>query len=96
MAVAIRERRVLSAPTARTSTSGPTPTPLLDGAGKLIGAVRLLLDVAGRERTRGLRARAARCRRLVNLLPDRRSVKMLHARAAEYEQEAFWIEQSAR
>ena len=70
----------------------------------------LALDIAERLRTcdtgrpetlplsqaAALRARAARCRRLVNLSPDRRSLKMLHARAAEYEQEAFRIEQSAR
>jgi PAS domain-containing protein len=100
MAVAIRERRavrgvgaVAERPDGTHVDFRPYPTPLLDGEGNLVGAVNLLLDMAGRERARGLRARAARCRRLVNLMPDRRSVKMLHGMAAEYEQEAFWIEQ---
>jgi PAS domain-containing protein len=101
MAVAMRERRairgigaVAERPDGTHVAFRPYPTPLLDDRGNLVGAVNLLLDVAGRERARSLRMRAARCRRLVNLMPDRRSVKILHAMAAECDQEAFWIEQA--
>jgi PAS domain-containing protein len=94
MAVAIRERRavrgvqaVAERPDGTHVAFRPYPTPLLDEEGNLVGAVNLLLDVTGRERAHTLRARAARCRRLVNLMPDRRNA--LHSMAEEYDAEAL-------
>jgi PAS domain-containing protein len=103
MALAIRERRsirgmaaVAERPDGTHVNFQPFPTPLFDRGGRLVGAVNLLLDVTGRERAFALRAKAARCRRLVNLMPDRRSLKILNAMAAEYDREAFGIEQAVR
>ena len=103
MALAIRERRAMRGiaaiaerPDGTHVKFQPHPTPLFDSGGRLVGAVNLLLDVTGREGALALRAKAARCRRLVNLMPDRRSLKILNAMAAEYDREAFGIEQAIR
>jgi PAS domain-containing protein len=103
MAVAVRERRairgvgaVAERPDGTHVQFRPYPTPLLDDRGNLVGAVNLLLDVTGRERARALRTRAARCRRLVNLMPGRRSVEILHGMATDYDREAFEIEEAVR
>ncbi len=98
MAVAVRERRavrgvqaVAERPDGTHVDFRPHPTPLLDEAGKFVGAVNLLLDVSGQRRARTLRLRADRCRRLVNLWPDRRGA--LLSMAVEYDEKAFAIEQ---
>ena len=97
MAVAVRERRavrgvqaVAERPDGTHVDFRPHPTPLLDRAGNFVGAVNLLLDLSGPRRARTLRVRAAKCRRLVNLWPDRRGA--LLSIAAEYDQEALAME----
>jgi PAS domain-containing protein len=97
MAVAVRERRavrgvqaVAERPDGTHVDFRPHPTPLLDRAGNFVGAINLLLDVSGSGRARTLRVQAAKCRRLVNLWPDRRGA--LLSVAAEYDGEAISIE----
>ena len=97
MAVAVRERRavrgvqaVAERPDGTHVDFRPHPTPLLDRAGNFVGAINLLLDVSGSGRARTLRVQAAKCRRLVNLWPDRRGA--LLSVAAEYDREAISIE----
>jgi PAS domain-containing protein len=97
MAVAVRERRAVRGVQAVAERPGgthvdfrPHPTPLLDKAGKFVGAVNLLLDVSGPRRARSLRLRADRCRRLVSLWPHRRGA--LLSMAADCEREALAIQ----
>jgi PAS domain S-box-containing protein len=101
MAVAIRERRavrgveaVAERPDGTHVRFRPHPTPLLDEEGNLTGAINLLLDVTGLKQAQTLRAQAARCRRIVNLMHDQHSVKLLASMAAEYDQQALRIEQT--
>jgi PAS domain S-box-containing protein len=97
MAVAVRERRavrgvqaVAERPDGTLVDFRPHPTPLLDEAGRFVGAINLLLDVSGRKQAQTLRHRAAKCRRLVSLWPHRRSA--LLSAAADYDREALAIE----
>jgi hypothetical protein len=69
----------------------PYPTPLLDGAENLVAAINLLAEVTGWEQAHALRAQAAKCRRLVNLWPDRR--RAVNSMAADYDRKALAIEQ---
>jgi len=69
----------------------PYPTPLFDGAGKLVAAINLLAEVTSLRQAQILRAQAAKCRRLVNLWPDRKCVVI--SMAAEYDRKALAIEQ---
>jgi PAS domain-containing protein len=98
MAVAIRERRTIRG--ARAVAERPDgkyvnfqhyPTPLLDGAGHVIAAINLLAEVTGLRQAYTLRAQAAKCRRLVNLWPDRQGA--LISMATEYDSQAVAIEQ---
>jgi len=98
MAVAVRERRairgaraVAERPDGKYVNFQPYPTPLFDGAGKLVAAINLLAEVPSLRQAHTLRAQAAKYRRLVNLWPERRSVVI--SVAAEYDRKAFAIEQ---
>jgi PAS domain-containing protein len=98
MAVAIRERRpirgvraVAERPDGKYVSFQPYPTPLFDRAGNLVAAVNLLDEVTGLRQAHMLRAKAANCRRLVNLWPGRRGAVI--SMAAEYDRMALDIEQ---
>lgn len=98
MAVAIRERRairgaraVAERPDGKYVNFQPYPTPLFDSSGKLIAAINLLAEVTGLRQAYTLRAQAAKCRRLINLWPERKAVVI--AMAAEYDSKALAIEQ---
>lgn len=98
MALAIREKRtirgaraVAERPDGKYVHFQPYPTPLFDGEGNLVGAVNLLAEVSGLTQAHILRAQAAKCRRLVNLWPDRSGVVI--SMAAEYDRKALAIEQ---
>jgi PAS domain-containing protein len=97
MAVAIRERRairrvraVAERPDGTHVCFQPYPTPLMDGAGNLVAAINLLAEVTDRRQAGVLRVQAARCRRLVNLWPNRQ--RALIAMAEEYDRKALAIE----
>jgi PAS domain-containing protein len=97
MAVAIRERRairgvraVAERPDGSHVGFQPHPTPLMDGAGNLVAAINLLAEVADPRRAHVLRMRAVRCRRLVNLWPNRQ--RALISLAEGYDTEALAIE----
>jgi PAS domain-containing protein len=98
MAVAVRERRTIRGARAMAERPDgkyvhfqPYPTPLFDGAGKLIAAINLLAEVPSLRQAHTFRAQAAKCRRLVNFWPDRKSVVI--SLAAEYDKKALAIEQ---
>jgi len=98
MAVALREKRpvrgvqaVAERPDGSYVNFQPYPTPLLDKAGKLIGGLNMLQDVSGAKQAQSLRAKAAKCRRFVNLMPGQRDA--LLAMAANYDSKALGIEQ---
>jgi PAS domain-containing protein len=100
MAVAIRERRavrgveaVAERPDGTRVNFLPYPTPLLDGGGRLIGAVNLLLDVTGRKQAEALRAQAMKYRRLANLLLDRQTAEFLNVLAHEHDEKALRTDQ---
>lgn len=66
----------------------PYPTPLLDAAGTVIGAVNILIDVTDERQAGELRAQALRCRRLARSMTDQRTLDTLLAMAGEYEERA--------
>jgi PAS domain-containing protein len=92
MAVAIREQRpirgivaVAERPDGTRVMFTPFPTPIFDAAGRLVGAVNLLVDVTDRRQAESLRAQARRCRRLAQSVMDQRTVDTLIQMAGEYE-----------
>ena len=98
MAVAVRGRRtirgaraVAERPDGKYVNFQPYPTPLFDDAGKLVAAINLLAEVPSLRQAHSLRAQAAKCRRLVNLWPERKAVVI--SMAAEYDRNALAIEQ---
>ena len=64
------------------------PTPIVDAAGKLVGAVNILIDVTDARQAGALKVEAQRCRRLAQSVTDARTVDTLHVMAAEYEAKA--------
>jgi PAS domain-containing protein len=94
MAVAIKEKRAIRGtvaiaerPDGSRFAFTPYPTPLFDSAGRLTGAVNLLVDVTA-EQGRELRAQAERCRRLAGGVDDLRASRVLTAMAEGYESTA--------
>lgn len=94
MARAIQEQRairdeivILARPDGRRSACRPYPTPLFDEAGKLTGAINMVIDVTA-EQTAALAEQAARCRRLASALYNRDSTSVLEAMAERFEQTA--------
>lgn len=95
MAVAIRERRpirgvttVAERPDGSRVTFVPYPTPVLDEAGRLVGAVNLLVELTDARQAEALRAQARRCRRLAASVSDKPTVEILAQMAEEYDRKA--------
>jgi PAS domain-containing protein len=95
MAVAIRGRcavrdviAVAERPDGTKVIFAPYPTPLLDAAGTVIGAVNILIDVTDERQAGELRAQAMRCRRLARSMTDQRTLDTLLLMAGEYEEKA--------
>ena len=87
MAQAIRERRevrgtvaIAMRPDGSRRAFTPYPTPVLDAAGKLTGAVNMLIDVSN-EQAEVLAEQARRCRRLADATYDRQTSGVLAAMA---------------
>ena len=90
MAVAIREKReirgkvaIAMRPDGSRRAFTPYPTPLFDAAGKLCGAVNMLIDVSD-EQAGALADQAARCRRLSRATNDSEACKILAGMARTY------------
>jgi PAS domain S-box-containing protein len=101
MAVAIREKRqvrgaeaVAERPDGSRITFRPYPTPLLDAAGALVGAVNMLVDVTDLKQVEHLRAQALRCLRLAGSISDRQTVETLRRMADEYEEQAHTLQRA--
>lgn len=95
MAVAIRQgcavRDVIAVaerPDGTRVMFAPYPTPLLDEAGEIAGAVNILIDVTDERQAGELRYQARRCRRLAASLTDERVIDTLLLMAKEYEDKA--------
>jgi PAS domain S-box-containing protein len=65
----------------------PYPTPLFDQAGRLKGAVNMLIDIS-EEQSAALAEQASRCRRLAGATYDREICETLGAMAKDYERAA--------
>lgn len=94
MADAIREQRVVrdavaiaERPDGSRIAFRPYPTPLFDEAGKLTGAVNMLIDVTD-EQSEALHDQAERCRRLASALYSRDSTIVLEGMADRFERTA--------
>jgi PAS domain S-box-containing protein len=94
MADAIRQKRVVrdqvaiaERPDGSRVAFRPYPTPLFDAAGRLTGAINLLIDVT-EEQKDALHEQAARCRRLADALYSRESSAVLGVMADGFEQTA--------
>jgi PAS domain-containing protein len=95
MAVAIREQRAVRGAVALAERPDgtrvmftPYPTPLYDEAGRLAGAVNMLIDVTDSRQAGALRSQALRCRRLAQAMTDPQAIDALQAMAREYEAKA--------
>lgn len=95
MAVAIRERRrvrgavaVAERPDGTRVLFTPYPTPILDEAGALTGAVNVLIDVTDGRQADALRVQAQRCRRLAQSVSDPQTVRTLKLMADDYDAKA--------
>ena len=95
MATAIREDRAIRGvvaiaerPDGTRVMFTPWPSPVHDSAGRLIGAVNLLIDVTDERQSAALKTQALRCRRLAQSVSDSRTVTTLLGMAAEYEEKA--------
>lgn len=94
MAQAIREQRpirdsiaIAERPDGARVAFRPYPTPLFDEAGKLTGAVNLLIDVTD-EQAEALHEQAERCRRLADATYDRQTSKVLGDMAEGFDKAA--------
>jgi PAS domain S-box-containing protein len=101
MAVAIRERRpvrgavaVAERPDGTRVLFTPYPTPIVDEAGTLAGAVNLLIDITDRRQAEAMKAQALRCRRLAQTISDPKTVRTLSLMAADYEDQARGLRQA--
>ncbi|HVF36820.1 MAG TPA: PAS domain-containing protein [Sphingomicrobium sp.] len=95
MALAIREKReirgevaIAMRPDGSRKAFTPYPTPLFDEAGKLTGAVNMLIDVSA-EQAEALSVEATRCRRLALAIGDRHTCELLRGMANGYERNAM-------
>jgi PAS domain-containing protein len=95
MAVAILERRpvrgavaVAERPDGTRVLFSPWPTPIFDEAGRLAGAVNILVDITDRRQADALKAQALRCRRLAQSVSNPQTVRTLNLMAADYESKA--------
>jgi PAS domain-containing protein len=99
MAVAIQEKRavrgvnaVAERPDGTRVTFIPFPTPLLDAAGELVGAVNMLIDVTEVRQIEELKREAERCRWLSTSAADPATKATLVAMAADYQAKAGELE----
>ena len=99
MAVALKQQRVVrgavaiaARPDGSRRAFVPYPTPLFDEAGRLTGAVNILVDVTA-EQGRELRAQADRCRRLAKSVTDGPASRVLDDMAIGYERSAASLTQ---
>jgi PAS domain-containing protein len=95
MAVAIKQGKALRGlfaiaerPNGARVTFTPFPTPLLDDAGEVVGAVNMLIDVTDERQLTELESQARRCRRLAKDAWDPQTNEALLAMAAECEDKA--------
>jgi PAS domain S-box-containing protein len=65
----------------------PYPTPLFDDAGRVTGAVNMLIDVTD-EQSEALHNQAERCRRLAKSMYDRQTSKVLGDMASSFDRTA--------
>jgi PAS domain S-box-containing protein len=93
MAVAIREKRplrgavaVAERPDGTRVMFTPFPTPIVDEAGEVLGAVNLLLDITDLREIERLETQARRCHRLATSSTDEQTIETLNAMASEYEE----------
>lgn len=94
MAEAIRQKRAIRGevaiamrPDGTRVAFTPYPTPVLDGEGKLTGAINLLIDIS-EEQAGALSSQADRCRRLSRATHDKSAAEVLQKMASGYEQTA--------
>lgn len=94
MAVAIREERkvrgvhaIAERPDGSRVDFVPYPTPVFDDDQRLVGAVNLLIDRSDPRYLEFLRSQAVRCRRLAASIGDARTADILHAMAADYDEQ---------
>lgn len=97
MAQAIKEQRIIresvaiaERPDGSRVAFKPYPTPLFDDAGKLTGAINMLVDVSS-EQSIALQDQADRCRRLAGSFYNRESTAVLENMAAGFERTAAEI-----
>ncbi|HXV01170.1 MAG TPA: hypothetical protein VG166_11790 [Caulobacteraceae bacterium] len=102
MAMAIHEKRPVRGMTAKAERPDgtwvsfmPLPTPLIDGAGRLLGAVNMLIDVTEVRQIAELRRQAERCMRLAQGFIERPTGDALTLMAAEYQSKAADLERAA-
>lgn len=98
MARAIREQRPLRGtkaiaerPDGTRFVFVPYPTPLFDGAGKLSGAVNLLVEAPAATKSEYFRAQANKCRSLASHSDDMIVAETLALMAAKYDEHALKI-----
>ena len=94
MAQAIRQKRpirdaiaIAERPDGSRTAFRPYPTPLFDAAGRLTGAVNMLIDVSD-EQSSALHDQADRCRRLADATYDRDTCRILGAMAEGFDRTA--------
>lgn len=94
MAVAIKEKRavrdavaIAERPDGSRRAFTPYPTPLCNSAGRVTGAVNMLIDVTA-EQSVELLAQATHCRRLGKSVTDEQASRVLDAMAIGYEETA--------
>jgi PAS domain-containing protein len=95
MAISIREKRpvegaraIARRPDGTKIEFEPSPVPIFDGSGGLIGAVNLLRPVGQAAQVSSLWAEAARCRRLARSIDDEKAAIALKGRARDCERKA--------
>lgn len=101
MAVAVKEKRpvrgieaVAERPDGSRITFVPYPTPLLDEAGNVIGAVNMLVDITREKQAEDLMAQARKCRRLAKTVSDEKAAATLTLLARDYENKAKDLQSS--
>ena len=95
MAVAIKEGRTIrdevaiaERPDGTRRAFRPHPTPLFDEAGRMTGAVNMLIDVSA-DQAEALQDQARRCERLAKSIEDSRANKILRQMADGYRRNAM-------
>jgi len=102
MAVSIRTQcpirgvtAVAERPDGRRVSFRPYPTPIVDKAGRFLGAVNILEDITDEVRAEDFLAQARRCRRLAQSVNDEQAAITLSRMADEYAGKAEALRQGA-